>query len=148
MLDHDDFKLQNRKAAEALLPVLSHFHELGNEHLKAVYIRDDEGSVDQVLLVFDGKVLRVTADADWDTIEFCVSSLDSDDLTNSNDRTQSLPRSSFVSQPFGCGWVTLNQQGYCDGILISFGGVVPMLSLNVAASSVRVSALAPVGSGA
>jgi hypothetical protein len=44
---------------------------------------------------------------------------------------------------FGWGWITMNQQGYCDGLLLSFGKVIfPQLVLNVMASAIEVGKIA------
>jgi hypothetical protein len=43
----------------------------------------------------------------------------------------------FVGQPFGWGWAVMNQQGYSDGVLLSFGGVTPQVLLEVIASSLK-----------
>jgi len=48
------------------------------------------------------------------------------------------PWKDFVGVPFGWGWVTVNQQGYCDGMLLSLGGIFPQVVLSVIASSIKI----------
>jgi hypothetical protein len=47
------------------------------------------------------------------------------------------PWRGFIGEPFGWGWITINQQDALDGILISFAGITPQLMLNVMASSIE-----------
>ena len=55
------------------------------------------------------------------------------------DVSSNEPWVNFIGKVFGWGWITLNQQGYCDGVLLSFEQVVfPEVALNVIASSIKV----------
>ena len=48
----------------------------------------------------------------------------------------------FTPKTFGWGWVAIDQQGYCDGLLLSFEAIVfPEIVLNVVASSIKVGAV-------
>jgi hypothetical protein len=49
----------------------------------------------------------------------------------------------FIGKAFGWGWVTVNQQGYCDGALLGFDGISPNISIEVMASSIKTSVLVP-----
>ena len=42
--------------------------------------------------------------------------------------------SRFIGKELSTGWLMQNQQGYADGALLSFDGVVPEVGLNVVAA--------------
>lgn len=124
------------KTAEALFPVLSTFHSIGDQSLQTVWQRFTEGCVEQLVLDFGSTSLVVTVNKDDDSIE--LRNEHGTDTSDLIDMTQSNPWKNFVGKAFGWGWVTINQQGYCDGLLLSFGEAVPQLVLNVAASSIKI----------
>ena len=126
------------KAAEALYPMLSAFHSISGQSLQAVWQIYTEGSLGTFLLDFGSVSLIVVADENDYSIDFRIA--DATDLRNgvSVDVSHQEPWNSFIGRPFGWGWVTVNQQGYCGGLLLSFGGIVPQLVLNVIASSIKV----------
>jgi hypothetical protein len=76
-------------------------------------------------------------DENDDSIKFHAAETSGLELTGSEDAAQSEVWRDFVGQQFGWGWITVNQQGYCDGLLLSFAGINPQIVLNVAASSIR-----------
>ena len=128
--------LNKTKMAEVLFPMLSEFHSISDRELQAVWQVYTEGSVDHIVLNFGSIALAVTADEDDDSIDFRVA--DPTDFRNPDDFDVSHlePWKRFIGKSFGWGWVTVNQQGYCDGLLLSFEGVTPQVVLNVMASSI------------
>jgi len=46
-----------------------------------------------------------------------------------------------MEKSFGWGWLTINQQGYIDGDMLSFAGITPRLLITVVASSLKVSGI-------
>src|SRR5258708_8030949 len=127
-------------AAEALCPILSSFHSIGRQSLKAVWQRYTDGSMDKLVLDFGVVSLIVVANPNDDSVD--IMSTDATDLRNTGvDASHLEPWESFIGKPFGWGWITINQQGYCDGLLLSFGGIVPQVILNVISSSIKVSAI-------
>jgi hypothetical protein len=44
----------------------------------------------------------------------------------------------LLGKECGWTWVAINQQGYCDGVMLSFDGIVPTVLLHVIASSIEV----------
>lgn len=52
------------------------------------------------------------------------------------------PWSDVIGKQFGWGWVTVNQQGYLDGVLLSLNGIVPEILINVVASEIKVRKIA------
>ena len=51
------------------------------------------------------------------------------------------PCTTLLGKTLDHAWLTMNRQGYIDGALLSFGSMRPEITLNVAASSIRVSTL-------
>jgi uncharacterized protein DUF6334 len=125
--------------AEALYGTLSEFHTLAREPLRSVRCVFDEKSLDRVILVFDQMSLSVAGNPDDDSVEFRVAPNSQAENVGSVDASHLDHWKSLIGRPFGWGWITINQQGYCDGVLISFDGIHPQLLLTVAASSVIVS---------
>jgi hypothetical protein len=120
--------------AEALDPMLGNFRRIDGEMLRTVWRVHDEGCLVRVVLDFGHISLTIEARPDDDTIEILTDEGASVAKT-AVDASKSEPWSSFVGKPFGWGCVTINQQGYCDGVLLSFDGVIPRMLLNVVASS-------------
>jgi hypothetical protein len=129
------------RAAEALYPMLSAFHSIDDRPLKGVWKIYTDGSLDKLVLEFDTVSLIVVADGNDDSID--ITATGTPDLRNTDgvDGSHLEPWKNFIGRPFGWGWITINQQGYCDGLLLSFGGIVPQLFLNVIASSIKVSTI-------
>jgi hypothetical protein len=46
--------------------------------------------------------------------------------------------SGLIGKPMGWGWLVVNQQGYLDSVLLSFGGVVPEVAIIVVASALKL----------
>lgn len=126
------------QAAEALFPMLSAFHSISDLPLQAVWQTLTEGSLDRFVFDFGPKALIVFADENDDSIELSVS--ETRDFLNEGgvDVSQMEPWASLIGASFGWGWLTINQQGYCDGLLLAFAGIVPQIVLNVIASSIKV----------
>jgi hypothetical protein len=129
------------KTAEVLFPLLSAFHDVNGLRLKAVSQRKMEDSLVGIAFDFGSKALIVKADGEDDTVEFwsaesALLELFPEDISNV------YPWIGFIGQEFGWGWSTVNQQGYLDGIILSFGGIMPQLLLTVVASSLKVCRIA------
>jgi hypothetical protein len=50
----------------------------------------------------------------------------------------------FIGKPLGWGYAVVNQQGYCDGLLLGFGDIRPSRLLQVFASSIDVRAISEI----
>jgi hypothetical protein len=124
--------------ANALLPILSRFQSVGDRQLQAVNYIYSEGSLDRVLLDFGAMLVLIKANEGDDTIDFEIA--ETVDLHNTQvvNVGHQEPWQNFIGRSFGWGWAIVNQQGYCDGLLLSFNGLFPRLILNVAASSIKV----------
>lgn len=129
------------RTAEAIAPMLSAFHTIGDRPLLGVWQNYSEASLERIVLVFDQVSLIIVADEDDDSIDFTTAdTTEGSDLGGIN-ASLSEPWRKFIGKPFGWGWVTVNQQGYCDGLLLSFGGIVPQIALGVMASSIKTATI-------
>ena len=120
---------------------LDAFHEFAGreeQFLEGVFERVEHGCRDQIVLRFSSGDLCFLADADTDTIEVRFQEPDNLDLSGLRSVAKTHPWRSKINRRFGWGWVAVNQQGYQDGILLSFEGIQPSVMLNVEASSIRV----------
>jgi hypothetical protein len=124
--------------ASALRPILDEFCGFEGQILKSVWLIREDSLVTGVAFTFDQASLTVKANAEDDTVE--ISSAANDKAVAGN-ATNVEPWATFIGEPFGWGWVTVNQQGYCDGVLLSFRGITPQLLLSVSSSSIEVSTI-------
>jgi hypothetical protein len=108
------------------------------QKLQGVFERIEDGCRTLIVLRFAAAALVFLADADNDTIEVRCQEADALDHTGQHCVSTVSPWVSVVGRPFGCGWVTINQQGYQDGVLLSFGGLAPSVLLTVVATNLRV----------
>jgi hypothetical protein len=111
------------------------------ELLRSVYEREVDECIDRLVLVFTNKLLAFQVDEDDDTLSVQIG--DAKTLNGKFVRIRDGFWQHLVSKAFGWGWVTVNQQGYCDGALLSFDGLVPNVSIEVVASSIKTSILVP-----
>jgi len=93
----------------------------------------------EIVFEFEKESLVVIENDDDDTISFHVS-LANDCRTDEKyiDATNRNPWDNFIGRRFAWGWMAINQQGYIDGLLLSFEIIFPALLLNVIASSIKV----------
>ena len=124
--------------ANALFAILSPFHLIGDGALRGVKHIYTEGCLDKIVLEFDTTSLLVKADENDDSVDFKVTETGDFGGADMVDASHLEPWNNFIGKPFGWGWVTVNQQGYCDGLLLSFEDITPRLMLNVIASSIEV----------
>lgn len=124
-----------RATAVAASPLLDSFQQIETQVLRSVFRVTDDGCLVRITLRFDRSFLKIAARSDDDAIE-----LEAGELavvpTQGADASASEPWKDLIGKHFGWGWVTINQQGYCDGVLLSFDGIIPQVLLNVVASSI------------
>jgi hypothetical protein len=82
--------------------------------------------------------LSVFAVSDDDSVDFRCAKTTDLGTTECANASHDQFWSAFIGVPFGWGWITVNQQGYCDGMLLSFGGIAPQVVMNVKASSITL----------
>ena len=123
-------------AGTALQPVLDAFHAVDGQLLISVSEIHEDGCLTGIVFTFEKNTLTVAAKADDDSVELSITA--SSGNRPSDDFSDRQPWVTFIREPFGWGWLTVNQQGHCDGVLLSFRGIVPQLALTVEASSFSV----------
>lgn len=114
------------------------FHAFGAsepQHLEEVYERLEDGCKITLILKFQEKCLIFSAEPDDDTIS--VEDSNSIDVSVYRRIDSSELWRPLIGKQFGWGWITVNQQGYCDGVMLSFEGIRPRILLSVAASSLH-----------
>ncbi len=118
------------------------FHALvsaGPQTLQAVYENIRDSGREGLALQFATKCLIFTANSDDDSI-----TVDWEDCSSFNTpgwaavHNHELWRT-LIGSAFGSGWVTINQQGHRDGVVLSFNGVRPVVMLNVVDSAISIS---------
>jgi len=120
---------------------LDAFQELtlkDEQRLEAVLQRIEDGCRNLVALKFPAGMMTFAADADSDEVEVRFQETETFDPSGLARADTVAPWSSLIGRPFGWGWAAVNQQGYQDGVLLSFGGLEPSVLLVAAASSLRV----------
>jgi hypothetical protein len=131
----------NGEAHQNILDAFDRLSLTTDRQLQAVHEEWLDGCRSRLILSFAGESLILKAVEEDDTIEVSVAESmlpDSNFLAVSNE----MAWKSLVGKEFGWGWATINQQGYCDGILLSFDNVVPRIVVNVSASSLDVFSIA------
>jgi hypothetical protein len=101
---------------EALFAQFSPLQEIAGKTLQAVWQLESLGSLEQVILDFGPVSLAVAAVSDDDSVDFRCTKTAELDTTGCANASRDQYWSAFIGLPFGWGWVTVNQQGYCDGI--------------------------------
>jgi len=123
-------------AGTTLRTVLEAFHAVDGQPLTSVSEGYDDGCLTGIVFTFERNTLTVAANAEDDSVELSVTH--SSGRPPAHDVSDREPWVTFIGEPFGWGWLTFNQQGYCDGVLLSFRGIIPQLVLTVEASSFSV----------
>jgi Family of unknown function (DUF6334) len=120
---------------------LDAFHELDckeDQRLQEVLQCVENGCLNLIALKFTAGVLIFAVDPDADTVEVSYEEANAFNDSGLVHAGALAPWSALIGQPFGWGWVTINQQGYQDGVLLSFGGLQPSVLLVAAAASLRI----------
>ena len=120
---------------------LDAFQELAqkeDQKLEEVWQRVEDGCRELIALKFSEGVLTFTVDPDADTVDVRCLDADAFDPSGLVPAPATAPWTALLGRSIGWGWVAINQQGYQDGVLLSFGGLEPSVLLVAAASSLRV----------
>jgi Family of unknown function (DUF6334) len=128
----------NSVHCQSCLDAFQELSQKDGQKLEGVFQRVEDGCLDLIALRFPAGMLAIAADADTDTVEVRYHEAETFDKAGLVRVSAHPPWSSLIGQCFGWGWSTINQQGYQDGVLLSFDGLVPSVMLLVAASSFRV----------
>jgi hypothetical protein len=128
-------------AAKALDPVLSEFLAADGLPLLRVLRAAAEQCVTRMLLDFGKTAISVEVDPNDDSLDISAGSEMVSKAKDFSDASDEYPWKEHIGKPFGWGWITINQQGYCDGLLVSFGDIRPQIMINAVASSIKIAAL-------
>jgi hypothetical protein len=117
--------------------------DMADEALRDVYEEVADSCRDRLVLVFTTKTLTFRANEEDDTLSVRsgrAARFRPGDLTRKSDSPIWRP---LIGKPFRWGWTAINQQGYCDGALLSFGNIEPVIFLWVVASSIEIGTIVP-----
>ena len=130
---------EEKSPTEAFFSRLSAFEGLTNHSLQAVRKIHEEGCFTKLILGFGSVTFVVTAEQD-DSVAYEIFSTAGDPASLGGvDVSSEEPWRHFLGKNFSWGWVTVNQQGYSDGVMLSFEEIVfPEVVVNVIASSLEV----------
>jgi|SRR5216684_1302663 len=117
------YSLSSRSEAEVLAEVLE---------------RTTDRCTDGLVLVFTSKLLVFKANEDDDSLSISSKNIRASLNRKLFQKSRSPIWQEFIGRAFGWGWATVNQQGYCDGALLSFDGITPGVFLAVVASSIEI----------
>lgn len=131
------FELAQLRAAEVTFIMREPFQQMEGEPLKAVHELVVEGCLIKYFFIGTEHALLIAADVNDDTVEVHLTSPDKLPVTVKNVSAVD-PWKSLIGRSFGWCSMTINQQGYCDGVLMSFDGVFPQVFLTVIASSIKL----------
>lgn len=121
------------KAADVLSPLLSTLREFHGSPLLDVREHTQHGNVTSLHLVFANHSLVVTVVEDDDTLEVTSSA-----TGPNSSSTSSQAWKNALTKELAWSWVMFDQHGYLDGVLLSFGKLVPEFIITAVASSIQV----------
>jgi Family of unknown function (DUF6334) len=135
--------IQTKIAGEALYSVLTPFHEIAGLPLLTVKESTSHASLAEIALNFGPKSLLIRAEPEDDTV--MISVFEHPEENKQIAPSSRAPWNKLIGLKFGWGALVINQQGYVDGVLLSFSGIEPQLLINAVASSLRVMQIVKVG---
>ena len=115
----------------------SEFLPFSEKEFRSVWYVWVEGCLGKIILSFENESLAIKAEIDDDTISLSRIPNSAIDQETNAIRVEGV-WSKYFGQKFGWGWITINQQNYLDGVMLSFTNIDPDILLNVAASSINV----------
>jgi uncharacterized protein DUF6334 len=134
-------------AATSYQDYLDSFYALASaepETLRTVSERIVDKCRAALALEFTTKRLVFAANPDDDTISVRCEGTPSPNSSGWRRINGKTAWKSLIGAAFGWGWITINQQGYCDGVLLSFNGLRPTIMLCVVGSSITIRRLVDV----
>ena len=126
---------EKSQIGQILRPVLSPFHEVDGCPLKGVWEAAVNQELEAIQFEFEPGFLNIAVDTNDDSLDVFLSK---DRSANSECASQRSPWKQQIGKPFGWGWIGVNQQGFLDGVSLSFGSTVPQFSITAIASSLRL----------
>jgi hypothetical protein len=136
-IEGNDMKQETKeRIGQALTPVLDPFHQVDGCLLREVWESSIQGEIMAIDLEFESGFLSLGVDPNDDTIDIALSP----HRREGSERVGTLrPWRKQIGKAFGWGWAGVNQQGYLDGVSLSFGAVTPQFCVTAIASSLRIS---------
>jgi len=107
--------------------------------LVSVAQKSSGGRLDEMVLDFGATCLIVTANEEEDSME--VRTAQEINTAGFDDVSQSDPWNKSIGKKFGWGWLTINQLGYWDGLVLGFGVPAPQIMLHVLETSIQVAVI-------
>jgi hypothetical protein len=129
----DEMLNVKRQTAIALSPLLSIFETIDGLTLRGVKQRTTNDIVDTILFQLEESFLTIKAMSDDTVTIFLESGYGHGTAIN-----DVQPWATNIGKSIGWNWVAVNQQGYMDSVLISFGCVVPEIAIFAVASGLQV----------
>lgn len=110
------------------------------EPLRGIYEKTADGCREALVFAFAEKALVIEANPEDDTVQIACKDNITEQVAGLTPISRHSPLGKWIGKRFGWGWITINQQGYRDGVLLSFGDRVfpPALLLEVSASSIGI----------
>lgn len=106
--------------------------------LRDVYERIIEGCRGELVLQWNDGCLFFRADTETDSLEAEFHEGAFTPAGNYRSLRSRSPWKDCLGKSCGWTWLAIDQEGYWDGALLSFDGIVPNVLLNVTASSIGV----------
>lgn len=126
----------NSENANTFFPRLSVFQAIANLSLVSVSEKSSAGHRDEMVLDFGQTLLVITANEEEDSLELrAAQETESSSLVNVS---ESEPWNKFIGKKFSWGWLTINQLGSWDGLVLGFEAATPQIMLHVIDSSIKV----------
>ena len=116
---------------------LDAFHSINDMRLRNVIQVYEYDTLAILVLEFDTASLFLTAVANDDSLDVSTTEPEHKSSLKFEGANEVKVWSDVLGKRFGWGWVTVNQQGYRDGALLSFEGIVPQIFVKVIASTLK-----------
>ena len=120
----------------ASFPRLSIFQSISNLSLASVSEKWSKGRLEDIVLDFGETCLIITANEEEDSLE--LRAAPQPGTAGFVNASESQPWTKFVGKKFGWGWLTINQLGAWDGLMLGFDAAAPQIMLHVVDSAIRV----------
>src|SRR5258708_5141879 len=108
---------------------LDAFYSIEGEYLSKVVSQHYENTPEALWLLFEKRSLLIQVNPDDDTIRVTAGDVMEAAGAEYVDLSSTAFWRDFTGQQFGWGWIVTNQQGNCDGAMLSFGGISPQVLL-------------------
>jgi hypothetical protein len=122
--------------ASVSFPRLSIFQSISKLPRISVSEKSSKGRLEEVVLDFGETCLIITANEEEDSLELRAAQRPG--TAGFVNVSESQPWTRFIGKKFGWGWLTINQLGAWDGLMLGFEAAAPEILLHAIDSSIRV----------